>query len=77
MAVPSGTSSLLLGRERDIAELGEALGLAGQGSPQVVLVGGEAGIATLAEAVTLEIDSVTRVGPDVKIVARPVWAEEG
>jgi diaminohydroxyphosphoribosylaminopyrimidine deaminase/5-amino-6-(5-phosphoribosylamino)uracil reductase len=38
---------------------------------------GDAGITTLAEAVTLEIDSVTRVGPDVKIVARPVWAEEG
>jgi diaminohydroxyphosphoribosylaminopyrimidine deaminase/5-amino-6-(5-phosphoribosylamino)uracil reductase len=38
---------------------------------------GDSGIATLAEAVTLEIDSVTRVGPDVKIVARPVWAEEG
>jgi diaminohydroxyphosphoribosylaminopyrimidine deaminase/5-amino-6-(5-phosphoribosylamino)uracil reductase len=38
---------------------------------------GDAGITTLADAVTLEIDSVTRVGPDVKIVARPVWAEEG
>jgi diaminohydroxyphosphoribosylaminopyrimidine deaminase/5-amino-6-(5-phosphoribosylamino)uracil reductase len=38
---------------------------------------GDAGITTLAEAVTLEIDSVPRVGPDVKIVARPVWAEEG
>lgn len=38
---------------------------------------GDSGITTLSEAVTLEIDSVTRVGPDVKIVARPVWAEEG
>jgi diaminohydroxyphosphoribosylaminopyrimidine deaminase/5-amino-6-(5-phosphoribosylamino)uracil reductase len=34
---------------------------------------GDAGIATLAEAVTLDIDSVVRLGPDVKIVGRPVW----
>ncbi len=44
MTVPSGTSSLLLGRERDIAELDEALGLAAQGTPQIALVGGDAGI---------------------------------
>ena len=44
MPVPSGTSSLLLGREREIGELGKALGLAAQGTPQVVLVGGDAGI---------------------------------
>ena len=44
MTVPSGTSSLLLGRERDIAELDEALGFAAQGTPQIVLVGGDAGI---------------------------------
>ena len=44
MPVPSGTASLLLGRERDIAELTEALELAAQGFPQVVLVGGDAGI---------------------------------
>jgi diaminohydroxyphosphoribosylaminopyrimidine deaminase / 5-amino-6-(5-phosphoribosylamino)uracil reductase len=36
---------------------------------------GDAGISTIAEAITLEVDSVTRVGGDVKIVARPVWAE--
>ena len=34
---------------------------------------GDAGIASLAEAVTLDIDTVTRLGPDVKVVARPVW----
>lgn len=34
---------------------------------------GDAGIASLAEAVTLDIDTVTRLGPDVKIVARPLW----
>ena len=54
MPVPSGTSSLLLGREQDIAELGEALGLAAQGSPQVVLVGGEAGIGKTTLVADLE-----------------------
>ena len=44
MPVQSGTLPLLLGRDRDVAELGEALGLAEQGAPQVVLVGGDAGI---------------------------------
>ncbi len=43
MPVTSGTP-LILGRERDIGELGEALGLAAQRSPQTVLVGGDAGI---------------------------------
>src|SRR3954447_2547465 len=43
MPVPSGTS-LLLGREREVAELDEALALAAQGTPQIVLVGGDAGI---------------------------------
>ena len=43
MPVPSGTS-LLLGRERDVAELDEALTLAARGTPQIVLVGGDAGI---------------------------------
>lgn len=32
---------------------------------------GDAGIGTLAEAVTLDIESVTRLGDDVKLVARP------
>jgi DNA-binding CsgD family transcriptional regulator len=44
MPVPSGMSSLLLGREQEIAELDEALGLASQRTPQIVLVGGEAGM---------------------------------
>jgi diaminohydroxyphosphoribosylaminopyrimidine deaminase/5-amino-6-(5-phosphoribosylamino)uracil reductase len=34
---------------------------------------GDAGIGTLGDAVTLDVETVTRVGPDVKIVARPVW----
>ena len=38
---------------------------------------GDAGIGTLEEAVTLDVDSVTRMGPDVKIVARPVWSQVG
>jgi len=36
---------------------------------------GGAGIGSPAEAVTLDVDTVTRLGDDVKIVARPVWAE--
>lgn len=36
---------------------------------------GDAGITTLADAVTLDVDSVSRMGSDVKIVARPVWSE--
>ncbi|MCW2494951.1 bifunctional diaminohydroxyphosphoribosylaminopyrimidine deaminase/5-amino-6-(5-phosphoribosylamino)uracil reductase RibD [Jatrophihabitans sp.] len=36
---------------------------------------GEAGVGTIAEAVTLEVDEVSRLGEDVKIVARPVWPE--
>ena len=43
MPVPSGTP-LLLGRGREISELDEALGLAAPGRPQIVLVGGDAGI---------------------------------
>jgi diaminohydroxyphosphoribosylaminopyrimidine deaminase/5-amino-6-(5-phosphoribosylamino)uracil reductase len=38
---------------------------------------GHAGIGTLAEAVTLDVESVSRLGDDVKVVARPVWAEVG
>lgn len=37
---------------------------------------GDAGIGSLAAAVTLDIDTVTRLGDDVKIVARPIWAEQ-
>jgi diaminohydroxyphosphoribosylaminopyrimidine deaminase/5-amino-6-(5-phosphoribosylamino)uracil reductase len=35
----------------------------------------DAGITTLSDAVTLDLDTVIRVGPDVKIVARPIWPE--
>ncbi len=44
MPEPRGASALLLGREPEMAELDDALGLAAQGAPQVVLVGGDAGI---------------------------------
>jgi len=53
MPVPSGTP-LLLGRERDIAELVGALGLAAQGTPQIVLVGGDAGIGKTTLVADLE-----------------------
>ena len=53
MPVPSGTP-LLLGRERDIAELDEALALAAQGTPQIVLVGGDAGIGKTTLVADLE-----------------------
>jgi diaminohydroxyphosphoribosylaminopyrimidine deaminase/5-amino-6-(5-phosphoribosylamino)uracil reductase len=36
---------------------------------------GEAGVNTIAEAVTLEVEELSRLGDDVKIVARPVWPE--
>jgi diaminohydroxyphosphoribosylaminopyrimidine deaminase/5-amino-6-(5-phosphoribosylamino)uracil reductase len=36
---------------------------------------GDAGISTLGDAVTLDVDTVTRIGPDVKLVARPLWPE--
>ena len=54
MTVSSGTSSLLLGRERDIAGLDEALGLAAQGTPQIALVGGDAGIGKTTLVADLE-----------------------
>jgi diaminohydroxyphosphoribosylaminopyrimidine deaminase/5-amino-6-(5-phosphoribosylamino)uracil reductase len=34
---------------------------------------GDAGITTLSEAVTLDIESVVPLGRDVKVIARPVW----
>ncbi len=43
--------------------------LLGAGSPALA----DAGIGTIADAVTLDIDSVTRIGDDVKIVATPTW----
>lgn len=36
---------------------------------------GDAGIGTLAEALALDVESVSRLGPDVKLVGRPQWAE--
>jgi diaminohydroxyphosphoribosylaminopyrimidine deaminase/5-amino-6-(5-phosphoribosylamino)uracil reductase len=36
---------------------------------------GEAGIGTIAEAVTLMVDAVERLGDDIKIVGRPKWPE--
>jgi diaminohydroxyphosphoribosylaminopyrimidine deaminase/5-amino-6-(5-phosphoribosylamino)uracil reductase len=37
---------------------------------------GDAGIGTLADALMLEIESVTRLGEDIKVVGRPRWAEQ-
>jgi len=54
MPVPSAASSLLLGRDRDIAELDEALGLVARGIPQVMLVGGDAGIGKTTLVADLE-----------------------
>src|SRR4051812_6123057 len=36
---------------------------------------GEAGIGTLADALMLEIESVSRLGEDIKVVGRPKWAQ--
>jgi diaminohydroxyphosphoribosylaminopyrimidine deaminase/5-amino-6-(5-phosphoribosylamino)uracil reductase len=36
---------------------------------------GHAGIRSVGEAVTLDVESVTRFGDDIKVVARPIWAE--
>jgi diaminohydroxyphosphoribosylaminopyrimidine deaminase/5-amino-6-(5-phosphoribosylamino)uracil reductase len=36
---------------------------------------GDAGISTIAAALTLQIESVERLGPDVKITARPSWPD--
>ena len=38
---------------------------------------GHAGVGTLAGAVTLDVESVTRLGDDIKVVARPLWVEAG
>jgi diaminohydroxyphosphoribosylaminopyrimidine deaminase/5-amino-6-(5-phosphoribosylamino)uracil reductase len=45
--------------------------LLGAGPPAL----GDAGIGTLTDAATLEVESVTRLGDDVKVVARPRWVE--
>ena len=45
--------------------------LLGAGPPVL----GDAGITTLADAVTLDLQSVQPLGTDVKIVARPRWPE--
>jgi diaminohydroxyphosphoribosylaminopyrimidine deaminase/5-amino-6-(5-phosphoribosylamino)uracil reductase len=36
---------------------------------------GDAGIGTLADAAMLDVESVSRVGDDVKLVARPRWTD--
>jgi diaminohydroxyphosphoribosylaminopyrimidine deaminase/5-amino-6-(5-phosphoribosylamino)uracil reductase len=36
---------------------------------------GDAGIGTLADALMLEVESVSRLGDDVKVVSRPLWAQ--
>ena len=36
---------------------------------------GDAGIETIGEAVTLDVDEVERLGDDLKIVGRPIWPE--
>ena len=54
MPVPTGTTPLLLGRERDVAELVDALALAAQGIPQIVLIGGDAGIGKTTLVMDLE-----------------------
>src|SRR5690242_11585872 len=53
MPLPSGGALLLLGRGRETAELDEALGLAADGTPQVVLVGGDAGLGKTTLVVDL------------------------
>jgi DNA-binding CsgD family transcriptional regulator len=55
MPVPSKAAPLLLGRERDVAQLEDALALAMEGEPQVVVLGGDAGVGK-----TTLIASVTR-----------------
>jgi diaminohydroxyphosphoribosylaminopyrimidine deaminase / 5-amino-6-(5-phosphoribosylamino)uracil reductase len=36
---------------------------------------GHAGIRSVGEAVTLDVETVTRFGDDIKVVARPIWPE--
>ena len=36
---------------------------------------GDAGIGTLADALMLDIESVSRLGEDIKVVGRPKWAQ--
>jgi diaminohydroxyphosphoribosylaminopyrimidine deaminase/5-amino-6-(5-phosphoribosylamino)uracil reductase len=36
---------------------------------------GHSGIESIAEAVTLEVELIERLGDDLKIVGRPVWPE--
>ena len=36
---------------------------------------GVCGIGTLTDAATLDVESVSRLGEDVKVVARPRWAD--
>ncbi len=54
MPLPSGGAHLLLGREPETAELDDALELAAQGTPQIVLVVGDAGIGKTTLVADLE-----------------------
>ncbi|HKC28416.1 MAG TPA: bifunctional diaminohydroxyphosphoribosylaminopyrimidine deaminase/5-amino-6-(5-phosphoribosylamino)uracil reductase RibD [Jatrophihabitans sp.] len=36
----------------------------------------DAGIGTLADALMLDVESVTRLGDDIKVVGRPRWADQ-
>jgi diaminohydroxyphosphoribosylaminopyrimidine deaminase/5-amino-6-(5-phosphoribosylamino)uracil reductase len=38
---------------------------------------GDAGIGTIADALMLEIESVSRLGEDIKVVGHPKWAPWG
>jgi diaminohydroxyphosphoribosylaminopyrimidine deaminase/5-amino-6-(5-phosphoribosylamino)uracil reductase len=35
----------------------------------------DAGIATISQALALEVEDVSRLGPDIRVTARPVWPE--
>ena len=37
---------------------------------------GDAGVGTLGDAVMLEVESVTRLGEDIKVVGRPRWTDQ-
>ena len=62
MLAPSGAPPLMLGRERDVAELDGALEFAAQGTPQVVIVGGDAGIGKTTLVSDLERRAAGRRG---------------
>jgi diaminohydroxyphosphoribosylaminopyrimidine deaminase/5-amino-6-(5-phosphoribosylamino)uracil reductase len=36
---------------------------------------GDAGITSIGDAIALEIEDMSRIGPDVRMTARPIWSE--